>query len=150
MIWNKPEMLSSVIDQSTKAEIDPALACAVVHGVSQWFPASLNHSPDDLVPGFALDYAEAEGWQTTYGLFQFTGQQARGVGYKGKFTDLLDPSLNILLGVEILRNALRVTPKLDTGLIVYLNRGRAMMWPGIVSMIEPYQQLIAEGPGGSL
>jgi hypothetical protein len=148
MLLNKPEMLSMVIDQSVKAEIDPALACAVVHGVSQWLPASLNHAPSDLIPGFDMSYAEAEGWQTTYGLFQFTGQQAREAGYKGKFNDLLDPSLNVSLGVEILRKSLRVTPKLETGLIVYLNRGRAMMVPGILSMVEPYQKLIAERPGG--
>jgi hypothetical protein len=146
MLYSKPELLSLVIDQSTKAEIDPALTCALVHSVSQWFPASMNHAPSDLVPGFDLSAEEGAGQQMTFGLFQFTGMQARQKGYTGAFQDLLEPATNIELGVGILRDSLRVTPKLETGLIVYLGRGRALMAPSVLSWVEPYRELIAQRP----
>jgi hypothetical protein len=146
MLYSKPALLSLVIDQSTKAEIDPALACALVHSVSAWFPASMSHSPNELLPGFDMPAEEANGQQTTFGLFQFTGMQARQKGYTGAFQDLLEPATNIELGVGILRDSLRVTPKLETGLIVYLGRGRALQTLEILSWIEPYRELIAQRP----
>lgn len=149
MLFSKPEMLTLVIDQSTKAEIDPALACSVVHVLSAWMPAMINHSPNEMIPGFDLPEHEANGQQATFGLFQFTGMQARQAGYKGGLNDLLDPSQNIPMGVEILRNSLRVTPKLETGLIVYLGRGRALMTSQILWMVEPYERLITQRPNGT-
>jgi soluble lytic murein transglycosylase-like protein len=146
MLYSKPEMMALVLDQSNKAEIDPALACALVHVVSAWYPASINFAPSDLIPGFDLSAEEANGQQSTYGLFQFTGSQARDRGCKDKFESLLEPQTNIEMGVGILRDCLRVTPKLETGLIVYLGRGRSLMATTVLSWVEPYRELIAQRP----
>lgn len=139
-------MMSIVIDESAKQGIDPALACAVVHSQSQWMPATINHSPDGLMPGFDLPEGELHGRMTTYGLFQFTGDQARNYGYKGALPELLEPQTNISLGVSILSQSLRQTSRQDVGLIIYLGRTRAMMVPGILGMVEPYRRLIEDRP----
>jgi hypothetical protein len=146
MLYSRPELLSLTIDRSVEAGIDPALASAVVHVLSSWLPSQINHSPSDIFPGLDLDFAEQAGQQSTFGLFQFTGMQARNVGYKGLFNDLLEPQTNIEMGIGILRDSLRVTPKLETGLIVYLGRGRALQTSQILSWIEPYRELIAQRP----
>jgi hypothetical protein len=147
MLFSKPELMTMVIEESAKQGIEPELACAVVHSQSQWMPASMNHSPDGLMPGFDFPETELNGRQTTYGLFQFTGEQARNAGYKGTFLDLIDPPLNTQLGVSILTHALHMTSKREVGLIIYLGRSRAPMVPGILNLIEPYKALIAgRGP----
>lgn len=137
-------MMDAILLEADKRGVSPALACAIVHQLSQWLPATINHAPDSILPNFDLPVEELNGQQTTYGLLQFTGQQARNAGFKGQFAELIDPDLNVTLGMEILAEALRLTSKREVGLIIYLGRSRANIVPSIVSMIHPYEELIAK------
>lgn len=136
--------MDMVVSESLKAGLDPGLVCAVVHSLSQWMPASINHAPSDLIPGWDITPEEANNQQTTFGLFQFTGQQAREAGYKDNLTSLLDPPVNIQLGIKILKDSLQRTPKVEVGLMCYLGRSRAMLVPGILAFVERYGELISQ------
>jgi len=132
MIHSKPELLTMVLDAADGT--DPALACAIIHSLSQWQPNTMN------VAGSEYD-------SETYGLFQFTLQQARQHGYKGEPLKLLDVATNIQIGLDIMRNALIVANNYaDKALLLYLGRSRGMLIPGIMALIEPYRELIAQRP----
>lgn len=139
MVYSKPEMLSMTIDQTKD---HAPLVCALIQVLSEWQPATVNHSPEDYVP-----YVNEEPEQLgTYGLMQFTGRQARESGYKGKLSDLIDPPVNLGVGIAVLRDALSRTPKLESGLTIYLGRARANLIPAIVGLISAYEKLLAERP----
>ena len=132
MIYSKPELLSMVLDAADGT--DPALACSIIHSLSQWQPNAKN-------------VAGSESGSETWGLFQFTSQQAQQSGYKGELLRLLDVPLNIQIGLDIMRNALIVTSNVaDRALLLYLGRSRTMLIPNILSLIPLYKELIDARP----
>lgn len=131
MIYSKTEILTLLLDASDGT--DPALACSIIHALSQWQPNTKNVSGSD----------DTETW----GLFQFTTQQARQHGYKGELLQLLEVELNIKLGLEIMRNSLEIANNTaDKALLLYLGRSRAGMIHGILALIPLYNELIEARP----
>lgn len=113
---------------------DPALACSIIHALSQWQPNTAN------VAGSERD-------SETWGLFQFTSQQARQHGYKAELPALLDVGLNIELGVKILRSCLQIANnRVEQALLLYLGRSRVSLIPGIVALLPAYWELISQRP----
>ena len=132
MIFSKPECLTMLLDAADGT--DPALACSIIHALSQWQPNTTN------VAGSEKD-------SETWGLFQFTSQQARQSGYKGDLPQLLEVGLNIQIGLDLLRNSLTIANNYaDKALLLYLGRSRVMLIPGIMSLIPLYEKLIAARP----
>lgn len=110
---------------------DPALACSVIHCVSQWIPATVN--------------AAGEEKDSTFGLFQFTGQQANQAGFTGKYSELIDSEVNVRLGVQILRAALnQANNRAEAALLTFLGRSRGHLVPNILAIYSQYQRLIEE------
>lgn len=131
MIWSKSEMLAMVLEHCDGT--DPALACSIIHAMSQWIPATVNALEPET--------------DATYGLFQFSGQQARQAGYKGELKNLIDAQLNIELGTQLLRESLeKANNRAEAALLSFLGRSRAQMIPGIVAMIPQYERLIGSMP----
>lgn len=135
MLYSKPELLSMVLDAAK--DMDTSLPCSIIHALSQWQPNTKNVVSSDF----------PNGDNTTWGLFQFTGQQARQHEYKGELTSLIEVELNIQIGLKILRNCLAIANnRVEQALLLYLGRSRAMMVPSIVALLPAYWELISRRP----
>ena len=128
--------------------VPPAITCSVIHALSEWLPNTVNYSPADALYG--LPGPEFDGRQSTYGLMQFSGLQARQHAFLGDFKELLDAKTNLEVGIGILEACFKVCARPETALVIYLGRSRCGEIPAILSVIQRYEQLISERPPKAL
>jgi hypothetical protein len=146
VIYSKPELVCLAESEALKQHFDPALVCSLVEVLSGWNPAKME-ARDTMASNPALQYENPEEYQVMshcIGLMQFTGLQARALGYTQKLEDLLQPELNLEIGIKVLINSLAVTTKrLQQALVVMYGYSIASLIPKIVSKIKPYEEFLA-------
>ena len=141
MIFTKPQLVLIVEAEALKQKFDPALVCSVVDVVSEWHPERVIPQ-ESLAFNPALSYNPAENHivSSSIGLMQFTGLQARQLGYsKHNIEDLTQPELNVEIGIKLLLMALDSTSR---RLEMYSYK-IATLIPKIVSKIKPYEEFLA-------
>lgn len=130
MLYSKPELLALAVDLSPT----PPLTCAIIHTLSQWMPATVNHSPE---AGLQYEQGSAD----LYGLMQFSALQARQAGFTAEFNALLEPEINIRIGNKVLNSYHG-----NSQLLMYLGRSRAEFIPQITALCKHYEELITSRP----
>lgn len=118
--------------------LDPVVVAAVVEQESSWRPEATRYEPGYrwlVVPakGCGLEDAQAEirGQQTSWGLMQIMGANARHLGLSGPFEALLRPGLGLEYGCRYLARQLRATGGDVRGALARYNSGRATSEAGL-------------------
>lgn len=146
VIYTRAQLVLKAEAEALKQEIDPALICAVVDQLSSWNPAKTEVIGDE---GFnpAIVYPTAEDAALAscrIGLMQFTGKQARQLGYKENLDGLLEPDRNLEIGIILLKNALAATGKqFDRSLVVVYGYSIVASIRRILGKIRQYQAFLS-------
>lgn len=107
MIFTRIQLVLLAEAESLKQEIDPAIVCSVIEVMSAWHPELIMASTDNFNPGLSFGTQEEKSINgSNLGLLQFSGSQARTLGYKQNADGLLAPEINMEIGVKILRQCL--------------------------------------------
>ncbi len=132
----KEDLLAVVVGAAINADIDPALACAVVSHESSWDPWAVRYEP-----GFYARYVQSMTGisetektlrATSFGLFQIMGQVAREQGFDGKYlTELCDP-VNVIQGCKKLKRCLEAEGGDQQKALLKFNGGSDASYPGAV------------------
>lgn len=132
IIGQRDQLLPQVIATAKKYRIDPALLDAIIVTESTYNPWQIRYEPtfvSNVIPnGFArknditID-TEAQLQKFSFGLCQIMGGVARGMGFGGLLTNLLEPGINLALGANLIANLTKRFPLLDDAIAAY-NAGR--------------------------
>jgi soluble lytic murein transglycosylase-like protein len=130
-----------VLDAIGVAPVDPAAILAIIAQESGGDPNAEALTGGDGARG------------GSYGLMQMSLETARGYGYVGAGPGLLDPGLNVTLGVRYFRDCLTASKGTLNGAWQAYNSGRIDGAPTYAKACAAFYQQIADrigyGPGGA-
>lgn len=107
VIGNKA-LLGLIFALSAQAELPPEMALAIIEAESGGNPYATAYSPAAAAktqlkrPAICSDGMESVQQRTAWGLMQVMGLTARGLGFEGWLSELVEPELNIRLGITYL------------------------------------------------
>jgi soluble lytic murein transglycosylase-like protein len=109
-VMNREDLIKVVLAAALNADIDPALACAVVSHESSWDTWAVRYEPAFferyVLSMKGLNPTEMQLRAMSFGLFQIMGQTAREQGFDGRYlTELCDP-VNVNQGCRKLKRCL--------------------------------------------
>ena len=100
----KPEIRTIIESKAAAYGLDPDLVEAHVMTESSGNPKATRFEPQFyeryILPLNLRDRNEAQGRATSFGLLQIMGQVARELGFKGAFSELLDPETGLEWGCK--------------------------------------------------
>jgi len=145
MLFSKPELCLVAERAALTAGIDPPICLSIIDVLSSWNPALIEQSPDPMQYNPAL--ASQRGPEGRLGLMQITLAQSLELGLKHTQEELLEPTLNVSVGCQILKKALAQTGG-EIGRAILLCHGYSVqaMIPRIRSKVEKYREFLAAKP----
>lgn len=109
-LQSDPKLVELATSVANSNSLEPALVCAIIEQESGWDPWATRYEPRfqvKYIDSLHLDWIEAHGRATSFGLMQCMGEVLRELGYKGTFGAFLDdPVLHINLGCKHFLNKL--------------------------------------------
>lgn len=144
---------------SKRYDVNPQLVAGIVYVESSGNPNAVRFEPkffervknlpqlSGYVPKNCTKETEQILRSTSFGLMQIMGETARNRGFRGEFlTDLLEPEVNLDLGVQFFAELLRGSDDPRLALFKF-NAGPAAKYPGIKAGDYPSKVLAAINDG---
>jgi soluble lytic murein transglycosylase-like protein len=153
MLFTKQELAHLAIDAALKAEVPPALVCAIIEVSSGWDAAMQEWQPEPwllaLHPNdFAGGEQEYQALGTRWGLMQFHGARLRDFQYPGKISasELLEPKTNLAAGCYLLGRIMANHHNLLGVLLKWYGFERKDLGKITLQMLPDFERFVAARP----
>jgi Transglycosylase SLT domain len=145
VIYSKPELILLAVRVCEQEKMDSALVCSIIETLSQWNPGLVEQSLDPQQFNPAI--ASCKSPNARLGLLQIDSQVAKDLGYKQSQQELMEPTLNVLIGCRLLKKALSQTQG-EAGRAILITYGYSVssLIPRIYEKVKPYQDFLSVRP----